>query len=178
LTIVDAQEQGLFGGYLVLNLVGRPLEFYCTAPVRPNRAQEILYGATLKPFLFGEQIGQTLFKKSKLKPVAVCTDREDALAVRDHIATPVMLAADVRAGDESGQTAGRSHRLDDAHPTPSRLVRFELAAQRVSVRRDFADDQRVIEAAWDPTAHDLDLNEPFERIREAIDEARRAGKKS
>ena len=53
-------EQGLFGGYLVLNLLGRPLEFHCTAPVRPNRAQEILYGPTLDPYLCGERIGQTL----------------------------------------------------------------------------------------------------------------------
>lgn len=44
LTVVEHKQHGLFGGYLVLNQVGRPLEFHCTAPVKPNRAQEILYG--------------------------------------------------------------------------------------------------------------------------------------
>ena len=81
LTVLEHAEQGLFGGYLVLNATGRPLEFHCTAPVRPNRAQEILYGPTLAPFLYGEQIGQTLLAKAKTEPLLVCTDVEPALAV-------------------------------------------------------------------------------------------------
>ena len=60
LTVVEHQETGLTGGYLVLNTLGRPVEFHCTAPLKTNRAQEILYGPTLRPFLYGEQIGQTL----------------------------------------------------------------------------------------------------------------------
>ena len=60
LTVVEDQKSGLFGGYLVLNSAGRPLEFHCTAPVKPTRAQEILYGPTLKSYLYGEQIGKTL----------------------------------------------------------------------------------------------------------------------
>ena len=59
LTVQEFTDLGLIGGYLILNAVGRPLEFHCTAPVRPNRAQEILYGPTLAPFLYGEQIGLT-----------------------------------------------------------------------------------------------------------------------
>ncbi len=59
---------------MLLNAAGRPLEFHCTAPVKPNRTQEILYGPMLKPYLYGEQIGQTLLAKSKLMPVVVCTD--------------------------------------------------------------------------------------------------------
>ena len=56
LTVVEHPEFGLFGGYLLLNWAGRPLEFHCTAPLKPNRAQEILYGPTLEPFLYGEQM--------------------------------------------------------------------------------------------------------------------------
>ena len=56
LTVVTIPDQGLVGGYLVLNAAARPLEFHCTTPVRANRAQEILYGPTLRPYLFGEQI--------------------------------------------------------------------------------------------------------------------------
>ena len=67
LTIREYEELGLIGGYLVLNVNGRPLEFHCTAPVRPNRAQQILYGPTLEPFLFGEQIGQALVSKGRGK---------------------------------------------------------------------------------------------------------------
>ena len=60
LTVLEHAQHGLMGGYLVLNPAGRPLEFHCTTPIKPNRAQEILYGPTLEPYLFGEQIGKAL----------------------------------------------------------------------------------------------------------------------
>src|SRR5687767_13549989 len=83
LTAVEYAELGYVGGYLLLNASGRPLEFHCTAPVKPTRTQEILYGPTLRTFLLAEQIGQTLLSKSKLTPTVVCTDRPDMLAIRD-----------------------------------------------------------------------------------------------
>src|SRR5512137_623050 len=76
LTICERPELGIVGGYLVLNTAGRPLEFHCTVPVRPSRAQEILYGPTLKPFLYGEQIGRALIAKAVSQPLFVCTDVE------------------------------------------------------------------------------------------------------
>ena len=68
LTVLDHPQHGLMGGYLVLNAAGRPLEFHCTAPVKPNRAQQILYGPTLEPFLYGEQIGQALIGEIAIGP--------------------------------------------------------------------------------------------------------------
>ncbi len=91
LTVVEHSQYGLFGGYLILNTAGRPLEFHCTAPIKPNRAQEILYGPTLESFLYGEQIGQTLISQGSALPLLVCTDREPALAAREHVSPPVVL---------------------------------------------------------------------------------------
>jgi len=65
LTVLEHPQHGLFGGYLVLNAAAQPLEFHCTAPIKPNRAQEILYGPTLQSFLYGEQIGRTLLENPK-----------------------------------------------------------------------------------------------------------------
>ena len=65
LTVCEQPEQGYFGGLLVLNTNGRPLEFHCTAPVKTNRAQEILYGPTLRQYLFGEQLGPRCWARSK-----------------------------------------------------------------------------------------------------------------
>ena len=39
LTVLEHEHLGLVGGYLILNTAGRPLEFHCTAPVKPNRAR-------------------------------------------------------------------------------------------------------------------------------------------
>ena len=72
LTVVEQDPLGLVGGYLLLNGAGRPLEFHCTAPVKPNRAQQILFGPTLAPYLYGEQIGQTLIAKGAIAPMLVC----------------------------------------------------------------------------------------------------------
>src|SRR5260221_696610 len=58
LTAIEVADKGFVGGLLVTNHCGRPLEFQCTVPVRPNSTQEILYGPTLIPFLLGELSGE------------------------------------------------------------------------------------------------------------------------
>src|SRR5262245_11185744 len=98
LTVVNSEPHGLFGGYLVLNALGRPLEFHCTAPVKPNRAQEILYGSTLEPYIYGEQIGQTLLLAAKVDVPLVCTDLPAAMAVAELATQPVVL---IQYGDEA-----------------------------------------------------------------------------
>lgn len=194
LTVLEHAKHGLFGGYLVLNATGRPLEFHCTAPIRPNRAQEILYGPTLEPFLYGEQIGRTLLRKSKVKTAFVCTDREAVLAVRDHVSLPVALvtprgdATDVSEADERGTlerglaereaTPGRLWRLEGAHAkgcmNNARLLSFELGENRLAVLEGKAADRERIVEQGRALAASFDLTEPFLRIREAIEEAQRA----
>src|SRR5262245_61408636 len=147
LTVVENAELGLLGGYLLLNAAGRPLEFHCTAPVKPNRAQEILYGPTLKPFLYGEQIGQTLLAKSKLTPMVACTDSEAVLAVREFARFPVVWVLDGAA--------------DQSLTAP-----FQIAKSQVAAAPHYAGDEQAIRAAWPAQADHLDLFEPFTRIRE------------
>src|SRR5215467_10712071 len=89
--VVEYPQHGLFGGYLLLNAAGRPVEFHCTAPVKPNRAQQILYGPTLESFLYGEHIGASLIKASQQTPLAVLVDQPAALAIREHIKSPAAL---------------------------------------------------------------------------------------
>src|SRR2546421_3243023 len=111
LTVVGNLELGLIGGYLLLNTAGRPLEFHCTAPVKPTRTQEILYGPTLKPYLCGEQIGQTLLAKSKLTPIVVCTDSEAVLAARDFSQVPIVLVLAAAADSPSTADGSQIHFL-------------------------------------------------------------------
>lgn len=186
LTVVEDPLQGLFGGYLVLNMAGRPVEFHCTAPVKPNRAQEILYGPTLQPYLFGEQIGGTLLSKSQVQPLVICTDREPVLAVRQHAGVPVAL---VLPGENPPDLVGetpciapssesreeRSWRLDPPHSAGVRLCPFRVGRNSLAVAADRADDRRAITDRLAGLDESLDLAEPFSRIREAIEEARRGG---
>jgi hypothetical protein len=165
LTVIEHDTLGLMGGYLVLNLLGRPLEFHCTTPLKPNRAQQILYGPTLAPYLYGEQIGHTLVSKASTEPLAVCTDAPAALALREHVAMPVVLVC--------GQNGSRV-RVDSPHDVS--LERFQLGANEVAVEARRRDDQSRVTAALASAAAALDLSEPFGRIRDAIDEAQRGGR--
>jgi len=140
LTTVDSPVHGLFGGYLLVDPAGRPLEFHCTAPVKVSRAQQILYGATLQGHLHGRQIGATLIAEGAITPLVVLTDVESMLAVRPHTHLPVAL---VTGPDAASGPAG-----DDA---AAAMLRESLA----------------------PLATAVDLREPFERIRAALEEAQK-----
>jgi hypothetical protein len=156
------------------------LEFHCTAPVKPNRAQEILYGATLQAYLHGEQIGQALLEKAKTAPLVVFTDAPAVLTVRNFTSLPVacvMPTAEEVPPDRSGP-AGRLRRdegcLSPPPPFALRLHTFQVGRERLSILQDHRGDAQTIQERWEPLAADFDLREPFGRIREAVDEARRS----
>ena len=169
LTVVEHEQLGLFGGYLVLNAGGRPLEFHCTAPIKPNRAQQILYGATLEPYLYGEQIGQTLVTKAETKPGLVCTDLPAVLAVREHVELPVALVLPPSPGD------GTALRFDEAHALRE-PASFTVGRNRLSVSWRHSGDRSEVASQLAALDDGFDLAEPFARIREAIEEAQRSGR--
>ena len=152
LTVVDSATHGLFGGYLVVDALGRPLEFHCTAPVKVSRAQQILYGPTLHGQLQGRQIGGALLAEGKATPAVVLTDREPMLQVRPYTNLPVALV-----GREEELAAGG----------------FTVGDAAVRLHADDASRSAELEARLGPLAAAVDLCEPFERIRAALDEAAR-----
>lgn len=180
LSVCEHEAQGLFGGYLILNASGRPLEFHCTAPIRPSRAQEILYGATLQAYLYGEQIGQALLEKAKTTPLVVFTDAAPVLTVRNFISWPVacVLPPAEESASEPLASTVRLRRDEGAQGAPPpfalRLHTFQVANERLGVLQDHQADVETIVQHWEPLAADFDLREPFGRIREAVDEARRS----
>jgi hypothetical protein len=185
LTVIQYDPYGLMGGYLVLNDAGRPLEFHCTAPVKANRAQEILYGPTLDPYLYGEQIGLTLIAKAKQSVPALFTDVAPALSARQGLATPMALvladeqaARDVTARHESllAQSCDATNEAGVAALTTPLLHHFCLGGHRLAVETPHAGDAALLEDLLGSGPGTLDLFEPFGRIREALDEAQRMGR--
>lgn len=153
LTVCDASGVGTFGGYLLVDLSGKPLEFHCTAPVRVTRAQEILYGATLQRHLHGEQIGGPLLKATNLSPVAVLTDHETLLHARSHGQSPVAVVREV------------------ATSAPVMIGAFELGGFQVQPHENDLPRVEELQAQIAALAGSIELAEPFARIRAAIDEA-------
>ena len=163
LTIVSDPAEARIGGLLLVNASGRPLEFHCTAPVKPNRAQEILYGPTLGEYLCGEQIGMALSEALKHQPSLLLTDIPETLSLRPLIDFPLLLLA------------------TEENPAGSLGQNFVQTAhndQTLTTREEYAADLRVAESALQTLTPGLDLREPFGRIREAIAEAQGGMRKS
>src|SRR5262245_29608849 len=122
LTAIEVPENGFVGGLLVTNQCGRPLEFQCTVPVRPNATQTILYGPTLAPFILGELIGGTLVEKAGVKPQVILTDREQILELRPRVDRPVALVEDA-----AGPVEVTSSAESPALKLGRQIVRFHSA---------------------------------------------------
>jgi hypothetical protein len=178
LTVLEHTQHGLMGGYLVLNQAGRPVEFHCTTPIKPNRAQQILYGPTLEPYLFGEQIGKALVSKSSLEPLVICTDLRPVMALRGLVSAPVALVVE---DEKTGEVAepddiilrAPTLRVDGAHDRHLLLQIFQLGRNRLAVPPDRENDRAVILKRLGSFEDLFDLAEPFGRIREALEEAQR-----
>ncbi|HET6324172.1 MAG TPA: hypothetical protein VFG04_05690 [Planctomycetaceae bacterium] len=108
LTAIEVPDRGFVGGLLVTNQFGRPLEFQCTAPLKPNRTQEILYGPTLVPYVLGDLIGRTLLEKVGVKPHLVLTERHELLGLRELVEIPVACVDDMPANGHPAPTAAET----------------------------------------------------------------------
>jgi hypothetical protein len=165
LTVRKHNEHGYFGGYLLVNHLARPLEFHCTLPVRPSRAQSLLYGPTIDDFVCGEQIAGALVTKARVKPDLLITDTAPMLALCVVSKVPIVqLVVDAP--------------LSDTAPPLSTPVRSNIATRavthgnehfRVPEESDLQDDHllRLVGSL----AETFELGEPFQRIVDALLEA-------
>ena len=149
---------GYLGGYLVVNGWGRPLEFRLTSAVQPNRVQQILYGDTLGPYVCADLIGKTLVDKAGIPVRLVVTDREEVLDLRLKLDVPVAWLAppDADGAAVEARPAAPGRGAVHCHP------RFDA-------------DGATVRGLLEQLDAAFDLAEPFQRIREAIGEARKMG---
>lgn len=157
LTVIEAAGGAFVGGLLVTNKLGRPLEFQCTTPVKPNRTQEILYGPTLKPFLYSELIGKTLMERLQVRPQLLLIDQPELLALREHLDLP--LACVVTAGKDRDELPDQTH--------------IALGNRRVRFHPDHPEDVETVREQSKLVPADADTSEPIDRVREALQETLR-----
>lgn len=183
LTTTKSPEHGYFGGYLIVSVLGRPQEFHCTAPIRPSRAQQILYGPTLEPYLLGEQICGSLLEVAKLTPCLIMTDCEAALHARPPEGVPMVL---VTAIDEQVAAAKKPNDQTDSFPASNdfnagsvqtRMLssEFTFGAYQIQLPLHYEREQKAVVDALTLLVQHVDLAEPFARIHDAIREAQRIG---
>lgn len=148
LTAIGGPEKGYVAGLLVTNQFGRPLEFQCTTPVRPNRTQQILYGPTLVPFIMGELIARTLIEKVAVKPELILTDRPEILDLRHHVSMPILCMIEPTDDDET----------------------LRIGKQTFRVHESFPSDHQTIGTRAEALLSKADLAEPLVRVRTALEE--------
>lgn len=157
LCVVETESAGFVGGILVTNRLGRPLEFQCTTPVKPNRTQVILYGPTLRSFVSGELIGKTLCERLNARPQLLLVDQPEMLSLRDSLPIPIAcLVAEQGRGELPDQTllgVGHNH---------------------LSFHSEHPEDHDTARELCEQIPADADLNEPLERVREALEETLRS----
>jgi hypothetical protein len=167
LTAIEIPDRGYVGGLLVTNHYGRPLEFQCTAPLKPNRTQEILYGPTLVPYVLGDLIGRTLIEKVGVKPHIVLTEREELLGLRDLVEIPVACVDDLPAGGQVDPPAAETsvsvassatEYETELVPTEEPIAVIERPADEPTANISPLAQQSVLDASIQEPA--LDLSQP------------------
>lgn len=157
-TVVVDDRTGWTGGLLILNAGGRPLEFQCTLPVRPSKAHEILFGTTLRDHIIGDVIGPLLVKKCRTPILLMCCDQPESLKIESVIQCPVALVVEAAEEDEGPITADT---LRGSARVPLAESNLLVGIEKEAEVRQLAD--KLVDLP--------DAEEPFERIREAIQEA-------
>jgi hypothetical protein len=177
LSTLESPDYGHFGGYLIVSPLGRPVEFHCTSPVRPSRAQEILYGPTLQPYLLGEQISGALLKAAKNRPSLILVDADAMLLARTLTSSPMALVAPRARTDANS--------LDSENDPARQFVAFarggvsqfdahiEVGGYGLILPSGFEDERHTVAERATQLSQHVDLAEPFGRIQEAIREAQR-----
>ena len=146
LAALETDDGAFVAGLLVTNRYGRPLEFQCTSPVRPTRAQKLLYGNTLRPFLLGELMGRALLDRLGSPP-----------DLRNHITIPM---ARVEESPEVPEAA------DQAPP----LGRVRMGQRILSIHTAHQNDITALHQGAAQISADSDLHEPLERVKQALSE--------
>lgn len=164
LTAVEIAETSYVGGLLVTDRFGRPLEFQCTTPVKPNRTQELLYGPTLVPFILGELLGKALMDRISVKPTLLLTSRLEMLKLRPKVSVPVVF-------DEACNDSATKN-LADGVASGSVAIdqQVRIGRQFFRVHEDFAGDREEVEKMATFLSADADMHEPLERVEEALRE--------
>ena len=156
LETMEVDGRGTVGGLLITNQHGRPLEFQCTTPVKPNRTQEILYGETLRPWLLGELIGSTLIDRVSIKPDLIITSDPNILELRNHTTIPVACTHEL---PKLKQTSAQEESIE-----------VQVGMRRLRFHQAHSNDADTLEKRRHLIPDQADLGEPLERVREALAE--------
>jgi hypothetical protein len=143
LDVFELDDSAAFrGGCLVTDLETKPVEFRCTAAIRPTELQRMLYGKKLLDYVCNDLVGLPIIKAIQSKPSLVLVRVPELLKLRSNISVPVLWIETSPEGD-----------IQRISPAPG--FREEAEAAK-TVLKNFSKEEII---------------EPFTRVRNAVEEA-------
>lgn len=128
------------GAILVTDEWSKPLEFRCTAPVRPTQLQRTLYGKSLLPHVLTELIAAPLISSIREKPQLILIADDAYFDVRHKISAPVIRVARPGGAKARQEDQSKTKSLLLRKLTRSRPLRTEDCLASLMVRYVVSDD--------------------------------------
>jgi len=148
--VVEQPSGEISGGVLVTSHLGRPIEFQCSLPVKPNATQQTLYGPTLRPFLIGELIAKALRDRLQIVPDVLFIDQPEALNGTHWGSLPVFCSTE----------------------TPDATFQREFRDEKYWIASEKELElEHVLEKMAQFVPQSADLKEPLLRVEQALKEA-------
>jgi len=159
----EVEDGVIRGGILVTDAHGKPLEFRCTSPIRPNAVQRTLYGGTLMSHISVELVGAPLVQAVQNPPDVVLVQQEEFLSLRTRCDKPLLIVRrqgeDMQLSEESGKS-----QPEELLSSPS----GKFAPVVVTCHWDYPGDIVQCKNGLDWMFSNCDLLEPFERVKKAL----------
>lgn len=156
-------KKGVIGAILVVDDLGMPQEFRVTYPVKPTTLQKQLYGNSLNVHIGVTLCGEPLYKALRNKPELLLVNHKQHLSLAAKVDSEVALVDRVGEAIVVGEE-------DDQRPSikvHSKTDRF----QPLNIFcHDLGDhDQEKIKSLVEKYFQSIDLMEPFDRIKGALE---------
>jgi hypothetical protein len=153
------------GAILATDDWGKPLEFRCTAPVKPTSVQRTLYGSTLMPHILVELIAKPLTDALNEKPAAVLVSEPLFLGLRYKVDVPVVWirrqSLDIKVTTEADNSDGHTILMD------CESGRFEPVI--MESHWEFPQDTDSCARLLKELFGRWDIVEPFERLYKGLE---------
>jgi hypothetical protein len=150
--VIVFSDGSIRGGILTTDPETRPYEFRVTSPIKPTQIQQMLYGASLKDYVYGELICAPLVKATKETLSLVLAKEPYIVAMRPLVSVPVILV------HQDGKSPG-----DGLKPV------------NLSAHKGYQGELSFAQTILAPVMQSHDLTEPFERLKLALNEVHRNG---
>lgn len=164
ITLTEKKKK-YFGGLLVTDLKGIPIEFKCTHPVKPTAVQQKLYGDMLIPYISVNLCGFPLFNSLERKPNILLCKKNIFLDLRSDISTPIFFIQD------SSQVIGLEEEsaTNGIYSETIKKVKNQSGPIKVGTKNQYKSDLIQYKDYLENLTSMINLSEPFDRIERAME---------